>query len=214
MHLAHNRARDDVTSGKLLRFVVTLHETLEIDVAENGSFATERLGEQKSWRAFDGQRGGMELHEFHVRKCGACVIGDGHAVTGRDVRICGLAINLPEPASGQQHGFSAQFMERAIQLVNEPQADDGAGFDDKFGGEGVRAQMEMRNRVCASQKRAADFAASGVAMSVQYARAAVRGFPRESQFRSRSVEFRPPLDELRDVFWAFFDHQSYRLGAA
>jgi len=32
-------------------------------------------------------------------------------------------------------------MERAIQLVNEPQADDCAGFDDKFGGEGVRAQM-------------------------------------------------------------------------
>jgi hypothetical protein len=44
MHLADDSAGDDIARGKLLCFVVTLHEALEIDVAENRSLTAERLG--------------------------------------------------------------------------------------------------------------------------------------------------------------------------
>ncbi len=53
VHLADNGAGDDIARGELLRFVVALHETLEIDVAESGSFAAERFREQESRRAFN-----------------------------------------------------------------------------------------------------------------------------------------------------------------
>jgi len=42
-------------------------------------------------------------------------------------------------AGGQQHGFGAEFMEGAIEFINEAQPDHCAGFNDEFGGEGVRA---------------------------------------------------------------------------
>jgi len=78
-------------------------------------------------------------------------------------------------------------------------------LDDEFGGESVRAQMQMRNRVRAGQKCAADFAAGGVAMSVQDAGAAVRGLARKGKFRAGAIEFGAPFDELRNVLRAFLD---------
>ncbi len=42
----------------------------------------------------------------------------------------------------------------------------------------------------------------------------MRGFPRKRQFCSRAVEFRAPLNELRDVFRTFFDQKSHGFGAA
>src|SRR5690349_10277919 len=176
VHLAHDGAGDDVARGEFLRFVVALHKTLEVDVAEDGAFAAESFGEKEAWRAFYRERGGMKLHEFHVGKCRAGVVRDGHAVSGGNIGIGGLAVNLPEAARGQQHGFGAEFVKRAIEFVDEAQTDDGAGFDDELGGEGVCAQMQVRDGMGAGEQSAADFAPGGVAVSVQYAGATMSGF--------------------------------------
>ena len=44
----------------------------------------------------------MELDELHVRKSGTSAMGDRKAITGRDLRVCRVAINLPA-APGRQH---------------------------------------------------------------------------------------------------------------
>ena len=97
----------------------------------------------------------MKLHEFHIGECGAGVVGDSHAVTGSDVWVRCLAVDLAKAACGEQYGFSAQLVERAIEFIDEVQANYGAGLDDELGSEGVRAKMEVRNGVCAGEECAA-----------------------------------------------------------
>ena len=69
------------------------------------------FGEQKTRCALDGQRGGMELHEFHVGEDGAGFVSDGHAVAGGDFRIGGFAVDLAEAAGGEEHGACADFVQ-------------------------------------------------------------------------------------------------------
>ena len=45
VHLADNRARHDVPRSQLLRFVVTLHESFEADIAQHPAFAAQRFGQ-------------------------------------------------------------------------------------------------------------------------------------------------------------------------
>src|ERR1700756_2574438 len=99
----------------------------------------------------------MKLHEFHVGERGPGVIGDSHAVSRCDVWVRCLAVDLAKAASREQYGFSAQLVERAIEFIDEVQANYGTGLDDEIGGEGVRAKMEVRNRMCPGEKCAADF---------------------------------------------------------
>src|SRR5215470_16260176 len=72
----------------------------------------------------------------------------------------------------------------------------------------------MRQCMSASKQSAADFAAGGVAMRVENARAAVCGLARESQFGAGAIEFRAPFDELSDVLGTFFHQQGYRFRPA
>src|ERR1700732_2946917 len=104
-------------------------------------------------------------------------------------------------------------MEGTVEFVDEAQTNDGARLDDQFGRESVGAEMEMRNRVRTGQEGAADFATSGVSVSVQNARATVRGLSRECELGAGAIEFGAPFDELRNVLGAFFDEQRYCIGA-
>src|SRR5437762_10537594 len=51
MHLGDNGARHHVARSQFLRFVVSLHEALKSDVAEDPALATQGLGKQESRRA-------------------------------------------------------------------------------------------------------------------------------------------------------------------
>ena len=74
--------------------------------------------------------------------------------------------------------------------------------------------MEMGKFVRAGQKCAADFASGGVAMGVQDAGAAMRGFAREGELGAGAIELGAPLDELGDVLGTFFDEERDRFGTA
>ena len=121
---------------------------------------------------------------------------------------------MPEPASRQQHSAGLKLVQRSVGLIDKAQPSDSAVVNDQFRCEGVRPQVQMRDRMRAREQRAADFPARRIAVRVQNPRAAVRGLPRESQLGSRAVEFRSPLDQLRDVLRALFYEQCHRFGPA
>jgi len=72
----------------------------------------------------------------------------------------------------------------------------------------------MRNRVRPREQRPADFSAGRIAMRMQDSRAAVGGLACKSQLRSRTIKFRTPFNEFRDVFRTFFHQQSHRFWTA
>ncbi len=111
VHFADDGARHDVARSELLRFGVALHEAFEIDVAKDAAFAAQGFREKKARRAFYGESGGMELHEFHVGEDGSGFVSDGHAVACGDFGIGGFAINLAETAGGKKDGTGPNFVE-------------------------------------------------------------------------------------------------------
>src|SRR5208283_269947 len=200
--------------SELLSFVVALHETFEIDIAENAAFAAEGFAEEEARSALDGKGSGMELHELHVRKDGTGFVGDGHAVTGGEIGIGGFAEELAEAAGGEENGAGAEFVEGVVSFIHEANAGGAAVFENEFGGEGVGAHVEMRDGVSAGEEGAADLAAGGMAVGVEDAGTAVGGFTGEGELGAGAIEFGAPFDELGDVVGAFFDEESDDVGAA
>src|SRR5208282_180657 len=94
VHLAGDGACDDVARREFLALMIALHESLQVNVAKNSAIAAEGFTQDKTRGAFNGQSGGMELHEFHVRENGPGVVSNGHAVAGGDLRIRGFAVKL------------------------------------------------------------------------------------------------------------------------
>src|SRR5688572_31602825 len=52
-------------------------------------------------RGVEGSR--VELHELQIRHGHTRTIGHGHAITGGDIRIRGVAVCLAEPARSKEH---------------------------------------------------------------------------------------------------------------
>ena len=214
VHFADDGACDNIAWSELLSFVVALHETFEIDIAEDAAFASECFAEKEARGALDGQGSGMELDELHIGEDGAGFVGDSHAVTGGGIGIGGFAVKLAEAAGGEENGAGADFVEGGIGFVEEANANGAAVFENEFDSEGAGTHVEMRNGMCAGEQGAADFAAGGFAVGVEDAGATVSGFTGESEFGAGAIKFGAPFDELGDVLGAFFDEESDSVGAA
>jgi len=162
----------------------------------------------------------MELDEFHIGEDRTGFISDSDAIAGGHFWIGGFAIDLAEAASGKKNRVGTDFVERAVCFVDETDSDNTACpvrqtvIRNETSGERVRTQMEMRDSVSASEEGSANFASGGVAMRVENARAAVSGLTSEGEFGTGAIEFGAPFDELRDVFWTFFDKERDSFGAA
>jgi hypothetical protein len=156
----------------------------------------------------------MELHQLHVGEDRACFVGDGHAVAGGDLGIGGFAIDLAEATSREENGECADFVKAAVSFVNETHPDGATVFEDQAGGERVRAKMKMRDFVRSGEKGAADLASGGIAVRMEDAGTAVRGFAGESEFGSGAIELGAPFNELGDVAGTFFYNESYRFRPA
>jgi len=214
VQFADDGAGDDIARSEFLGFAVTLHEALEIGVAQDAAFAAEGFGEEKAGSAFDGQGGGMELHELHIGERGASFVGDGDAVAGGDFGIGGLTIDLAYAAGCEQDSAGVDCEVGAIGFVDEMEPGDAAGLEDQIGGEGMGAEMEMRDGMGSGEECTADFTAGGISMRVEDAGTAVGGFAGEGQLGAGTVEFGAPFDELGDVAGALFDEEGDALGAA
>jgi hypothetical protein len=95
-------ARNDVARRQIGHFVVAAHEGIARARAQPAAFAAHRLGDQE--RALLGveEARRMKLHELHVGERGARAVRHGHPVSGRDVRIRRVQVDLPDPARGQE----------------------------------------------------------------------------------------------------------------
>src|SRR3954467_8560441 len=63
-------------------------------------------------------------------------------------------------------------------------------------------------------KSSPDLATRGIAMRVQHSVAAVRALASKSHKRPLAIKFRPPLDQLFNTVWAFFNEHACSLGIA
>ncbi len=214
LHLADQRAGHDVARRQLLRLVIALHESFEANIPQHAALPAQRLGEQKPRGTLNRQRRRMKLHEFHIRQNRSGFVGDGHAVAGGNFGIRRLAINLSQPARGQQYRARAQLLQRAVGFIKEAKPGYAPAFYDQFRCERMRAEVQVWNGMGAGEQRAANLAPGRIAMRVQNSRPAVRRLARKRQLGSGAVKFRAPFDELRDVFRTFFHKQRNSLGAA
>src|SRR5262245_24796101 len=111
MHLADDCTSNYIAWRKLLRFGVAFHKTFEIDVAKNPAFAAQRFRKQEARSAFDREGGRMELHKLHVRNNSARFVGNGHTIASRNSRVGRFAIELAEPAGGEQDSAGTHFVQ-------------------------------------------------------------------------------------------------------
>ena len=210
----HHGAGNDVARGKLPRFVVARHEALELDVPQQAALAAQRLAEQKSRRALDVKRGGVELDKLHVGKIRARAIRHGHAVSAGNGRIRGFFVNLPEPAGGQQHRAGANLLEGLSCLVEIEDPSNSAGVGKQVHRIRMRADFDAAKFLRLRDQRAQDARSGRIALRVQHPRARVRAFAREGQLPAVLVEVHSPLDELVDGLGAFFDQNAHGFLAA
>ncbi len=129
LHLVINGTGDDVTRGQILEVMVASHEGMTVAPAQNRPLATHRLGNQEAFGVRVIQGGGVKLHELHVGNGRPGTIGHGDPVTGSDIGIAGIEIDLAG-APGRQHGNRcAEGLDRAAGDVEYVGAETVVGSD-------------------------------------------------------------------------------------
>ena len=125
LRLPHDAARDDIARRQIAVGVIPRHERLAPRVDEPRPFAAKRFGEEKPRRARAVERGRMELHELEIRHPRPRMIGERHAVAGRDSGVRGFPEDLTGPA-GREQGRARAHLMTARLAVEEPDAANGA----------------------------------------------------------------------------------------
>ncbi len=100
-HFEVDGAGDDIARGQLGARVVVGHESGTVRQAQQGTFASDRLGDQEGLRLRVVEAGGVELDELHVRHAATGTPGHGHAIAGGGVGIGGVEVGLAGTTSGQ-----------------------------------------------------------------------------------------------------------------
>src|SRR5438094_98492 len=126
----------------------------------------------------------MKLEELHVADRGSGAIGHGNAVSGRDLRICSVAIDLAGAAARQQHCRGSDDPALAVAIPDQDDALNTLMRLPEIGGKFKFGELDIRKRSCFRRESAADLSPGGVAMRMQDARAAVRRLAGECKFRA------------------------------
>ena len=100
-HLCEDGPADDVTGCEFCGGVVVLHKRPAFGVAQDGSFAAERFGNERSRCACDIERCRVELDEFQILQDCAGTISNRKAVGCCAGGVCGFAVELARAARGE-----------------------------------------------------------------------------------------------------------------
>ena len=205
-HFGDDGAGDDVAGGEVALRVIAFHEAFASEVEQAGAFAAEGFGEEEAGRAGDVEGGGVELDEFEVTDGGAGAPGHGDAVAGGDIGIGGVLKDAAETAGGEQDGAGAEFDAAGVAFIEGESAGDSAvGVEEEVGDGGEAEESDAGDGDGLVIEGTGDFAAGGIAVSVEDARAGVCAFAGEEKFGAFAVELDAPLDEFLDARGAFFD---------
>ena len=214
VHLADDGARHNVARRKFSSLMVARHKAFQHNVAQLRALTPQRFRKQEARRSLDKQRGGMKLHKFHVADEGAGAVGHGHAVATGHGGIGGFLVDVPQPARGEQYGAGASASRRGSFLVQVSDSQDGAILNQQFGCKGARIQLNRGERLRLGHQGPQNFTAGRISMGMQHPRAAVGALARKGQLRPVAVEAHSPIDQLVDLYGAFFNQNVDRLLAA
>ena len=117
----HNIPRRQFTSGVEVR-----HKPGAVRALKTGAFTAQRFRQQKVSRLRMEQGGGMELIKLQIRHAAAGAPGHGDTVSGRDIRVRRVLVNLRGSACRQHNGFCLAGFHLLFIPVPHPCADNAA----------------------------------------------------------------------------------------
>src|SRR5207244_5812748 len=101
LHLAVDRAGHDVAWRELRLTVVERHEARAVEGAQPRALAAQRLAQQERLGPRVIEAGRMELHELEVGHLRPRAVRHGQPVSGRDVGVRGVEVDLAAAAGGE-----------------------------------------------------------------------------------------------------------------
>ena len=116
-------AGDDIAWGQLAALVKVRHKAGAVRAFKVGAFAAQRFGKQEVARLRMIQRGGVKLIKFQIRHPAARPPGHRDTVSGRDVGVSGVLINLGGSAGGEHHRLRAAGFHALFIAVPDPRSD-------------------------------------------------------------------------------------------
>ena len=193
--LPENLTGDDVARRELGQAMPARHESHTAIVHENRALAAHRLRNQLQRVLGRVERGGVELHEFHVGQSCARTVRDRVAVAGRDLGVRGVPVELPAPA-GREHRRVGDDLHGA---ARDTRLHAGAAsvHDDEVQRACALEHRDVRAVAHALDQRSRDLRAGLVAVRVHDPLARVRGLLAEREPAGRvGVEPRADRREL------------------
>ena len=131
VHFHHQRARNHIARRELGGLVIARHEAIVLDVSEHAALAAQGFRKQKPRGVRHKERRGVELDELHIGKGRARAICHTHAIATSHGRVGGFAVNLTQPAGGEQDRARANLRERLSLLVEIADARDASGIGEE-----------------------------------------------------------------------------------
>ena len=189
------------------------HEPLAAVVDEHRAFAADGLGNQRQRGLGSVERRGMELHEFHISEPDARAVRDSKPVTRGDLRVGGVAVDLPAPTRGK-HGRVGDDLEW-LPRETRAQPDAPPALHDQRERARALEYGDGAVRAHALDQRPGHLGAGLVAVRVHDALTGMRGLLRELEPAvGLAVEARPNRREVADALRAFSDEHGDCIGIA
>ena len=177
--------------------------------AENRPFATHRFGNQERLgvRMIESRR--MELHEFHVGYIGAGPPADRNSISGRNVGVAGVQVDLAG-STGRQHGeLGAEGHHFPVLLVKDIGSEAAVGshflveclgLGDQVDSDMVLVKGDVRMFECSLDQRSFDFPAGGI-LGMQDPAVTVPAFAGQVVLLiGVPTEFDTPVDQVFNSF--------------
>ena len=208
LELAVDAAGHHVARRQLAARVVALHERFAGPVAEDPALAAQRLADEEAFRVRMVEAGRVELDEFEICDGRARPVRHGEAVSGRDVGIRRVQVDLPRAARGEDHHAGGEGFHLPRARVERVAADDAIrtaqtepAAGDEVDGHVLVEDADLRC-VRGGEQRALHFAAGQVG-GVEDTAGRMPTFAGQVVAERRRVprELRAEVDQLADPGW-------------
>ena len=195
LHLRINGACDNVTGRQGTELVIFSHEFAPGSIDQFAAFSPHRLADQERFFRRVKKTGWMELNKFHVRDGCSGAPSHRYPVSGRDIGVRGIEINLSAAASGQDHSIAAYCFDVAGGLIENVNADHAilGGVAKLAGRNQVNAHvvvedLDMRFLDHGIEQALLNFAPGGI-LIVKDAPFGVSAFSSQIQFPQSSLQY-------------------------
>ncbi len=199
--------------------MLPLHEPDTPVVDEESAFSAHGLGDERLLPGGVGaepHHGRVELHELQVAEHCSGSQGERHPVAGRDRRVGGGGVDLPEPARGEHHCTAVDRAHSvALTLTHHVQrhaSDPTALAGDQVEDQGVLDDLDVRGGMHRGDERALDLGAGGIPTGVRDPVAVVPALPGQGQLTGVGlVEDGAELDQATDCVGTLRDEGADRV---